>query len=579
MANTLEGSASGKRRRIGMRLWLGFAFAAVGLITAAAVYLLVRDSSGKSLTQSSAELAVGRTVRLTDSVADSFPIDVDKTLQGARTDGFNAWVVDSSGQLLTPDLSEGGESFSELPRQQQAVTRALNGKRFEADLPGNLTVLGAPVFAPGNNVVEGAVITRATPPAALERSIANVRGDSLTALALAIAAGILIGFAVASLIATRVKRLASSVERMAQGRFDEPLPVGGRDEIGDLARALDAMREALRESFNMLATERDRLSAILDGLTEAVMVVGSDDGVRFSNPSAAPLISEGKPLLALRPALKGAAERGSAQNAWLRVEDRVYGVQARRVPAERTVLLVARDRTEELRRELAEREFVSNAAHELRNPLAGISGAIEVLRAGAKDDDEAREHFLGRLADDAERMTRLTQSLLTLARVEAGGSSETEVVDVNLAAEEAAGAVDPPDGVELTIETEPELVAAGDPTLLRQVLIGLLTNACKNTPAPGGVRLRARRNNENEVMIEVQDTGTGIPADEQDRVFERFYRGSGSLETEGFGLGLSIARRMVNVMGGQIGVRSAPETGSTFWVSLRIPQPSPTPVA
>jgi signal transduction histidine kinase len=125
----------------------------------------------------------------------------------------------------------------------------------------------------------------------------------------------------------------------------------------------------------------------------------------------------------------------------------------------------------------------------------------------------------------------------------------------------------------------PELDPAGDPTLLRQVLIGLLTNACKNTPAPGGVRLRARRNNENEVMIEVQDTGTGIPADEQDRVFERFYRGSGSLETEGFGLGLSIARRMVNVMGGQIGVRSAPETGSTFWVSLRIPQPSPTPVA
>jgi signal transduction histidine kinase len=329
----------------------------------------------------------------------------------------------------------------------------------------------------------------------------------------------------------------------------------------------------------MLATERDRLSAILDGLTEAVMVVGSDDEVRFSNPSAASLISDGKPLIALRPSLKRAAEQGSAQNAWLRVEDRVYGVQARRVPAERTVLLVARDRTEELRRELAEREFVSNAAHELRNPLAGISGAIEVLRAGAKDDDEAREHFLGRLADDADRMTRLTQSLLTLARVEAGGTSETEVVDVNLAAEEAAEAVEPPEGVELTIETEPELVASGDPTLLRQVLIGLLTNACKNTPAPGGVTLRARRNNENEVMIEVEDTGTGIPAEEQDRVFERFYRGSGSLETEGFGLGLSIARRMVNVMGGQIGVRSAPETGSTFWVSLQVPQPSPTPVA
>jgi two-component system phosphate regulon sensor histidine kinase PhoR len=102
------------------------------------------------------------------------------------------------------------------------------------------------------------------------------------------------------------------------------------------------------------------------------------------------------------------------------------------------VLLVVRDRTEELKRARAEREFVSNAAHELRNPLAGISGAIEVLRSGAKDDPEARERFLERLAEDAKRMTRLTQSLLLLARVEAVGAGEiAQVVDVSVAAGEA----------------------------------------------------------------------------------------------------------------------------------------------
>jgi signal transduction histidine kinase len=565
------------RRRIGMRLWLGMCFAAVGLITAAAVYLLVRDSSGRTLSNSSAELAVGRTVRLADSINQSYPANIDQRLAAGRTENFDAWVVGKRGTLLSPDLTPEGQRFSAQPRLRPALARALRGERFEADLPGNVTLVAAPI-ADGSKV-KGAVVARATPPAALSRSIASLRGDSLTALALAIGAGVLIGFGVASLIATRVKSLADSAGRMAQGRFDEPLPVGGRDEIGDLARALDAMREALRESFNMLATERDRLSAILDGLTEAVIVVGADDEVRFSNPAATALISDSEPLPELRPALKRAAERGSAENAWLRVGERVFAVQARRVPAEKAVLLVARDRTEELRRELAEREFVSNAAHELRNPLAGISGSIEVLRAGAKDVDEARDHFLGRLAEDADRMTRLTQSLLTLARVEAGVEHEAEVVDVNLAIEEATAAIEVPDGVELGFEVGPEIVAEGDPVLLRQVLVGLLSNACKNTPPPGAVTLRARREEEREVVIEVEDTGTGIPAEEQGRVFDRFYRGRGSLETDGFGLGLSIARRMVNVMGGEIGVRSAPGKGSTFWVRLREPQPSPTPVA
>ena len=112
--------------------------------------------------------------------------------------------------------------------------------------------------------------------------------------------------------------------------------------------------------------------------------------------------------------------------------------------------MVVRDRTVELERQEAERDFVSNAAHELRNPLAGISSAIEVLRGGAKDDPEARDRFLDRLGEDAERMTRLTQSLLMLARVEAASErEEAEVVDVTLAGEEAAGAIEAPEGVEL----------------------------------------------------------------------------------------------------------------------------------
>jgi len=111
------------------------------------------------------------------------------------------------------------------------------------------------------------------------------------------------------------------------------------------------------------------------------------------------------------------------------------------------------------------------------------------------------------------------------------------------------------------------------------VLIGLLSNACKNTPPGGVVTLRASGGEGRTVTIEVEDSGKGIPADEQERVFERFYRGSAQLEGEGFGLGLSIAKRMVDVMGGQIGLRSTTGKGSIFWVRLRAPKPTPTPVA
>jgi signal transduction histidine kinase len=341
------------------------------------------------------------------------------------------------------------------------------------------------------------------------------------------------------------------------------------------------MRIALAETFDALSSERDRLSAIFTSLDEAVIVVDPDGDVRFANPASKGLIGEdGSVVEALRPWIRRATHRGSADSDHVAIGERVFAIGARYLPAERSALLVVRDRTEELRRDQAEREFVSNAAHELRNPIAGMSGAIEVLRSGAKDDPDARDHFLDRLATDVDRVSRLTRALLTLARMEAIGEGEADVVGVDIAVSEAIAALDPfVEGVDLVTEVGPDLVAVADPVLLRQVLIGLLTNAFKHTPAPGTVTLRAHPGSEGEVVIEVEDTGTGIRADEKDRVFDRFYRGSGSLEREGFGLGLAIAKRMVDVMGGEITVDSEEGRGSIFKIKLRAADPSSTPLA
>jgi signal transduction histidine kinase len=559
-----------------MRLWLGAAFGLVSLITAASVYVFVDDSSGRTLQSESADLAAGKTSSLADDLAKVDKLHAANLLAHANSETLEAWALNRHGNAFAPgqDLA----ALGTVQLRDEAIQAALANRSYRASLPGDVTIAAAPIF--GNSYPRGAVVVRAEPPPALTRAFDELRGDRLRALMVAIVIGLLVGFLASSLIAIRVRRLARVAEQMAAGRFDAALPPGGGDEIGDLTRSLDAMRQELRKTFSMLATERDRLAAIFDGLTEAVIVAGEEGEVRFANPAAGRLVRNGQPAAALVPALRRAAERGSAEIPVLSIEDRVYGVQARRVPAEHAVLLVVRDRTDELKREEAEREFVSNAAHELRNPLAGIMSGIEVLRGGAKDDPETRDRFLARLADDAERMTRLTQSLLTLARVEAAGQRDpVQVVDVSLAAEEVLAAVEAPEGVELNAEIETDLVAEGEPVLLRQVMIGLLTNACTNTPPPGTVTLRASRGDQSTVTIEVQDTGKGIPAEEQDRVFERFYRGSSTLEGEGFGLGLPIAKRMVDVMGGEIGLQSKPGAGSTFWVRLRAAKPTPTPVA
>ena len=567
-----------RRRPFGVRLYLAFAFAAVAIITAGLAYVLVGDTGNQAADEELTNLSVGRTVGLADAIGRRPQNQTAAALDSVTEEDFSAFVFDSNAELISPQ-SAGGTSLFDVPNARRAVTSALIGSRYVEKEAGGVAVIGIPIFREGR--IAGALVVRSVPPSEVTAAIDKSRGDRLAAVGIAVLVALMISFLTASAITSRVKRLAESAARISEGGLDEPLEgTGGRDEITDLGRALERMRGALRETFGALREERDRLSAIFEALTDAVMVVRPDGEVRFSNASAHDLIgADGKAVGPLLPWFRRAARRSVVENDALRVGDRLYSLNARNLPAEDAVLAVVRDRTEELRREVAEREFVSNAAHELRNPIAGISGAIEVLRAGAKDDPEARDHFLSRLSEDAERISRLTESLLTLARMEAVGAGGTEALDVGIVVEEAAEAVAAPPGIEVEVEFENDLVAQGDRVLLRQVLIGLLTNAFKNTPAPGTVTIRGGRRLGGEVLVSVTDTGTGIAAEEVDRIFERFYRGSGSLEQEGFGLGLSIAKRMVDVMGGEIGVESVKDEGSTFWVMLRAAKPAPTPVA
>jgi two-component system sensor histidine kinase BaeS len=214
------------------------------------------------------------------------------------------------------------------------------------------------------------------------------------------------------------------------------------------------------------------------------------------------------------------------------------------------------------------RRLLSDVSHELRTPLTVIQGNLEAIIDGVYLADEAH---LAPILDEARLLARIVDDLRTLASAEAGRLSlERESVELRrLASDLAAGFTAQADaaGVGLTVDAPEAAAIEADPERLRQVLANLVANALRATPAGGSVTIRVRDESDG-ALVEVTDTGAGIPPGELERVFERFYR---SPESRGSGLGLPIAREIVRAHGGTIEARSQPGAGTTM--TVRLPRP------
>jgi two-component system phosphate regulon sensor histidine kinase PhoR len=219
-------------------------------------------------------------------------------------------------------------------------------------------------------------------------------------------------------------------------------------------------------------------------------------------------------------------------------------------------------------------EFVSAVSHEMKTPLSSIRAYVELLVDGEAEDDATREEFLGVINSQADRLQRLIDNLLNLARIEAG------VVAVNKSAQslnerlaEAVRVLEPTaeqKRIELTTEfSELYLGVLGDRDMLLQAAINLISNALKYTHQGGRVVVRSRLHDK-EVQFEVEDTGVGLSPEDCQRVFEKFYRVKKDREmAQGTGLGLALVKHIVeDVHGGRIEVNSEVAKGSTFRVTL-----------
>jgi two-component system phosphate regulon sensor histidine kinase PhoR len=315
---------------------------------------------------------------------------------------------------------------------------------------------------------------------------------------------------------------------------------------------------------------------VLAQLPQGVVLVDDNLMIEYANPAAERLLGAGSPGDALPDpwpefSLRHLAEAlfGSGPppgGTLVETDRRFFWVEGLPPTTTDNAILIVEDVSERERARQSEREFVENAAHELRTPLAAIVSVMDVLESGAKDIPEARDRFLKHIRVHSERLSRLARSLLVLARLQTGVEQpRLTVVPVRPLLEEIAGRLDPARGVEVSIRSSAQTGALADRDLLQRAIANVAENSAKHTRT-GEIVLEARENG-TTTRIEIRDTGPGMTDEEQARAFQRFYRSSNG--TDGFGLGLAIAEEAVRALGGTIELES--ELGSGTRVRVAVP--------
>jgi two-component system phosphate regulon sensor histidine kinase PhoR len=374
-----------------------------------------------------------------------------------------------------------------------------------------------------------------------------------------------------------IQSMRRTAEQLAAGKYDVLAPSAATDaggELGVLARAMMHMAGEVKARVGELTQQRDLLSVVFAGLVEGVVVVDRTGEIALANDAARPLLGEASPPAPLAELVQRALA-GEQADAELELFRRTVRASARPLAAPASAehaaaaIVVLYDVTRMRALEAVRREFLSNAAHELRTPVTSISGYAETLLGGSVDGETSKE-FLTTIHRNAQRIAGLVSDLLVLDQLGSRAETVGERVPVALApvvedATRTTKGISPDAHIEA--EVAAELAVLGTRDGLDHVVQNLIDNAVKyggNTP----IVVRAERI-ERRVRLSVRDSGPGIPKGNEDRVFERFFRvdPGRSRARGGSGLGLAIVKSQVEAMGGRAWVEHA-NPGARFVIEL-----------
>ena len=490
-----------------------------------------------------------------------------------------ATIIDRSGKVLADSEANASEMENHATRPE--FVAALNG-HVGADTRTSHT-LGIEFVYVAAPTSFGAV-RLAYPLASVRADISKIEKELLEASAVAFLVGLAVALVGAESISRRLGRMVAFAQEIAAGNLAARLPESGTDEISQLAMTLDKTARQLETNFHNLANSRQQLETLLNSMDDAVVAVSPKQEVAWFNgamkPLAAGKLAFGTPLIRavrdpdLLRVVAEVLEKRTVKSATLYSVSpgRIFGVTSAPLP-DGGVVCVLRDSTEIARVERTRRDFIANVSHELRTPLTSLLGYTETLMDESADS-KARE-FLEIIRRNAQRMSRLTEDLLTLARVESGEErlqqasvSANELLrDAQVSFSELATGK----GLAIEIAESPEATVFADRDAIHQVFANLVDNALKYASGTKKIEIGATERFGN-LEFYVRDFGQGIPSEHLPRLFERFYRvdKARSREAGGTGLGLAIVKHIVLNHGGQAGVSSQLGHGSVFWFRLSI---------
>jgi two-component system phosphate regulon sensor histidine kinase PhoR len=512
--------------------------------------------------------------------------------------GARATIIDASGKVLAD--SESNPANMENHAARKEFVAALSGKTGENERRS--ATLGVPflyVAVP----VSGGAVGLAYPLSDVEAVRSQVNRRLLWGSTLAFLIALLIAASASTWTSRRLERIVDVAVRIERGDLHARVEDGPLDEIGRVAAAIDKTAGQVERSFAAVRSSQHQLETLLNSMQDAVIAVSSGGLVQWANQPMDRLIPQHTRLNApvvetirdpdFLAAVKAATttKQVKTTRATSIVPGRVFDVTAAPLP-DGGAVAVLRDLTETERVEKTRRDFIANVSHELRTPLTSIQGYSETLLDLSSEISGPHREFLEIIRKNAARMSRLTEDLLTLARVESGETrfdtesvppvellhdaeesfrevARSQEVDLQIVGLEASDQ----HGAHGSVESLP-LVRA-DREAIHQVFSNLIDNAMKYGRSGGRVTLGARPSKRGigfGVEFYVQDFGAGIASEHLPRLFERFYRvdKARSRESGGTGLGLAIAKHIVLAHGGSIRAESELNHGSTFLFTLPI---------